>query len=87
MSGFKNRKRRVARRTERDMFRQTLMPASLLLGIVGVLILLGVAVHFSSTGSPALEIASVACGLIALPCVLQLYRVVRGHHSDALDEP
>lgn len=87
MSGFRNRKKRVARRSERDTFRHIIMPAGYLAGSAGVFGLLAVAMHFSFTDTLLLEIIGVSAGLIALPLVLQLYRLLRGHYSDALDEP
>lgn len=87
MSGFRNRRKRVARRSERDTFRHVIMPAGYLAGGVGGLGLLAVTMHFSFTDMLLLEIIGVSVGLIALPVVLQLYRLVRGHYSDALDEP
>lgn len=87
MRGYANRHKRVSRRMERDTFGQVVMPAAYVLGGFGVLGLLGVLLHAGVTGTPVLEVAGLALGLVVIPCVLQIYRILRGHYSDALNEP
>lgn len=87
MRGYANRHKRVSRRMERDTFRQVIMPAAYLFGGFGALGMLGVLLHAGVTGGMWWEVAGLALGLVAIPCVFQIYRVVRGHYSDALDEP
>ena len=72
---------------ERDSFREVIMPAGYVLGFFGLLGLLVAAVYTSSTGNNALEAAGLSLGLLAIPIALFLYRAVRGHFSDALNEP
>jgi protein-S-isoprenylcysteine O-methyltransferase Ste14 len=87
MRGSANRRRRVSRRMERDTFREVIMPAGYLAGALGLLGVLAVALHYSVTGTPWLEVAGLALSLVAIPCALQVYRVLRGHYSDSLNEP
>jgi hypothetical protein len=87
LRGSANRRERVSRRMERDSFREVIMPAGYVLGFFGLLGLLAAAVYTSSTGNNALEAAGLSLGLLAIPIALFLYRAVRGHFSDALDEP
>lgn len=87
MGGHRNRGRRVMRRMERDTFRAVIMPAAWLCGFTGALVLLAAFLHELSAGSAAYEATGVGLGLLALPAVLLLYRILRGHFSAALDEP
>jgi hypothetical protein len=87
LRGSANRRERVSRRMERDSFREVVMPAGYVLGFFGLLGLLAAAVYKSSTGYDALEAVGLSLGLLVIPIALFLYRVVRGHFSDALDEP
>ena len=85
--GFGNRSRRVARRAERDTFGSVIMPAAWMCGAIGAAVLLGVWLMTFSTGGAIHEATGVGLGLVALPVVLFLYRVFRGHFCTALDEP
>lgn len=87
LRGSANRRERVSRRMERDSFREVVMPASYVFGFFGLLGLLGTALYSSSTGYVATEAVGLSLGLVVIPTVLFLYRVVRGHFSDSLDEP
>lgn len=87
MRGYANRQKRVSRRMERDTFRQVIMPAACLFGSFGALGMLGVLLHAGVSGGFLWEVAGLALGLVAIPCAFQIYRVVRGHYSDVLDEP
>jgi hypothetical protein len=87
MRGSANRRKRVSRRMERDTFREVIMPAGCLTGVLGLFGVLAVALHYSVTGMPLLEIAGLSLSLIVIPCVLQVYRVLRGHYNDELNEP
>ena len=87
LRGSANRRERVIRRMERDSFREVVMPAGYVLGFFGLLGLLAAAVYKSSTGYDALEAMGLSLGLLVIPIALFLYRAVRGHFSDALDEP
>ena len=87
LRGSANRRERVSRRMERDSFREVVMPAGYVLGFFGLLGLLAAAVYKSSTGHDAPEAMGLSLGLLVIPIALFLYRAVRGHFSDALDEP
>lgn len=87
LAGFANRRKRLSRRMERDTFREVIMPAAYLVGAFGVLGILGIMLHAGTTGAMSLEAAGLSLGLIAIPCALQIYRVLRGHYSDSLNEP
>ena len=87
MAGFANRRKRLSRRMERDTFREVIMPAAYLVGAFGLLGVLGAIIHAGAAGSLSLEAAGLSAGLLAIPCVLQIYRVLRGHYSDSLNEP
>ena len=87
IGGFRNRWRRVSRRAERDTFRAVIMPAAWICGALGAFALLGVAILGLSTGSIVSELTGVGLGLLVLPVVLSIYRIMRGHFSAALDEP
>lgn len=69
------------------MFREVIMPAAYLVGAFGLLGVLGVAIYAGATGSLLMEATGLSGSLIAIPCVLQIYRVLRGHYSDSLNEP
>ncbi len=84
---FGKRSKRVARRKERDTFRNSVMPAVYLFGALGFFGLMGCIIHFALTDRPDLYLIGGALSLVALPCLFALYAFVRGHHSKALDEP
>jgi len=63
------------------------MPAAWVCGAFGAFVLLGAAIYGLSTGSMVSELTGVGLGLLVLPVVLFLYRIMRGHFSAALDEP
>lgn len=84
---FHERSKRVARRKERDTFRYSVMPAMYLFGALGFFGLMGCVIHFALTESLALYLIGGALSLIALPCLFVIYGFLRGHHSEALNEP
>lgn len=87
IAGFANRRKRLSRRMERDTFREVIMPAAYLVGVFGLLGILGVMIYAGTSGAMSIEAAGLSLGLIAIPCVLQIYRILRGHYSDSLNEP
>lgn len=87
ITGFANRRKRISRRMERDTFREVIMPAAYVVGALGFLGLLGVIIYASASDVLSLEAAGLSGGLLAIPCVLQVYRVFRGHYSRSLNEP
>lgn len=84
---FGERSKRVMRRKERDTFRHVVLPACFFFGAFGLLGLLGCFMHFALTETVALHFVGMSLSLVALPCLFVAYGLVRGHHSDALNEP
>ena len=87
LQGFANRARRIRRRTERDTFREVVMPAAYVFGGLGAIGLLVSVAMGAETGTLITEAVGICLGLLAMPLALLLFRVVRGHYSKALDEP
>ncbi len=84
---FGERSKRVARRKERDTFREVVMPAGYLCGTLGFVGIIGGTFYFAATDRVPFIIIALSLPLIVLPCIFYSYRLVRGHHSDALNEP
>lgn len=84
---FGERSKRVTRRKERDTFRHVVMPACFFFGVIGLLGLVGCFMHFAVTETVALHVVGMSLSLVVLPCLFAAYGLVRGHHSDALNEP
>ena len=63
------------------------MPAAWICGVFGAFVLLGATIYGLSIGSIVSELTGVGLGLLVLPIVLFIYRILRGHFSPALDEP
>lgn len=87
LRGSDNRRERVNRRMERDNFREVIMPAAWVLGFFGLLGLLTALLYSSSTGYAVPEVIGLSLGLVVIPAALLVYRVMRGHFSNALDQP
>ena len=84
---FSDRRKRIARRAERDTFRCILMPALYIIGVLGLIALCATAVYGVLADTdirPFSVIAAAPAVLIGLP---EAYRMFRGHHSESLDEP
>jgi hypothetical protein len=84
---FQNRGKRLARRAERDNFKRLIMPALYIVGVLGWTIFLMTLLFASLTGTGASDYTVIATGPTLLVVLLETYRFMRGHHSDALDEP
>lgn len=84
---FKNRPKRISRRTERDKFDRMVMPAAYISLPVAVATLMAAALGYLVYGTFWREIFALGVTMLAIPVVLMMFRVVRGHYSDALDEP
>jgi hypothetical protein len=84
---FSDRRKRIARRTERDTFRCILMPSLYIIGILGLIAFCAVAVYGVLAESDIRPFSVVAAAPALLIGLVELYRLVRGHHSDSLDEP
>ena len=78
---FDDRTTRLARRQESEVFANYVMPASWVVGIVGLLGL--IALSFSSGSS----LVPVCAAFLAAPFVMLLVRLSRGHfHKDIRDK-
>ena len=84
---FSDRRKRIARRTERDAFRRIVMPALYVVGLIGVVVFCAIAVYAALTGVDIRPFAVIAVAPTLLIGVMEAYRLVRGHHSDSLEEP
>lgn len=84
---FKHRPKRIARRTEREKFDRMVMPAAFICLPVAVAILMAAALSYLIHGSLPMEVLVLGLVVLAIPIVLGLLRLVRGHYNDALDEP
>ena len=84
---FKDRPKRIARRSEREKFDRMVMPAAFICLPVAVAILMAAALSYLVYGSFPREIFVLGAAVLAIPIALAFYRLMRGHYSDALDEP
>ncbi|MEI7866094.1 MAG: hypothetical protein WCI38_12060 [Chthoniobacterales bacterium] len=87
MARFSHRPKRIARRTESEKFARSVMPAAYMIMPVGLALLLAVALGYLVYGSFQLQLLVLGLAVFVLPLLLTLYRVVRGHYSEELDEP
>ena len=86
-SRFRDRPKRIARRTEREKFDRMVMPAAFIFLPVAVAILMAAALSYLVYGGFPREIFALGVAVLGIPAVLTLFRLVRGHYSEALDEP
>lgn len=84
---FDNRAKRIARRTERDNFSRIIMPAFYIFGALGWTVFLLSFIYSELTDADASGFFAIAAGPTLLVGLMEAYRFVRGHHSEALDEP
>lgn len=88
MSGrFQDRRKRIARRTEREKFERSVMPAAYICLPVAVIVFVVAAIVYLIYGEFPRDIFVLGVAMLAIPVVLMIYRFVRGHFSGALDEP
>jgi hypothetical protein len=84
---FHDRPKRLARRTEREKFERSVMPAAFICLPVAVAVFIAAALSYLIYGEFPREILVLGLAVLAIPVVLFLYRFVRGHFSRSLDEP
>ncbi len=84
---FSHRPKRIARRTEREKFDRSVMPAAYMIMPVGVAILMAAALGYLVYGSQHEQLIVLGLAVLTLPLLLTGYRFVRGHFSAQLDEP
>ena len=84
---FRDRPKRLARRTERERFERSVMPAALICLPLAVAIFVAAAFSYLIHGEFPREILVLGLAVVAVPVALFAYRFVRGHFSKSLDEP
>jgi hypothetical protein len=84
---FQNRAKRISRRTERDNFKHFIMPAFYIFGALGWLVYLMSFIYSELTGTEVSGFFAIGAGPTILIGLMEIYRFMRGHHSEALDEP
>ena len=84
---FSDRRKRIARRTERDSFKRIIMPALYVIAILGLFAFCAAAVYAAIAEADIQPFLPIAVGPVFLIGVMETYRLVRGHHSDSLEEP
>ncbi len=84
---FRNRPKRIARRTEREKFERSVMPAAYICLPVAVAVFMAAAVGYLVYGEFPREVLVLGLAILAIPLALLVYRFVRGHFSRSLDEP
>lgn len=84
---FQNRGKRLARRNERDNFKRFVMPALYIFGVLGWAVFLMTLLFASLAGTDMSGYMVIAVGPTLLVGLLETYRLMRGHHSEELDEP
>jgi hypothetical protein len=83
-SRFHDRRKRIARRTERDNFEVMIMPTLDIFGVLGWILLLLTRLLASLPGTGMCGYTVMAAGPTLLVGLMESYRFVRGHHSSAL---
>jgi hypothetical protein len=84
---FKHRPKRIARRTEREKFERSVMPAAFICLPVAVAVFIAAALSYLIYGEFPREVFVLGLAVLAIPVALFLYRFVRGHFSRELEEP
>jgi hypothetical protein len=84
---FSDRRKRIARRTERDTFKRLVMPALYVIAILGLFAFCAAAVYAAIAETDIQPFLPIAVGPVFLIGVMETYRLIRGHHSDSLEEP
>jgi drug/metabolite transporter (DMT)-like permease len=88
MSGrFRDRPKRLARRTEREKFERSVMPAAYICLPVAVAVFIAAALSYLIYGEFPRDILVLGVAIVAIPVVLIVYRFLRGHFSKSLHEP
>jgi hypothetical protein len=84
---FGDRRKRIARRTERDNFKRIIMPVLYVIGILGVFAFCAAAIYAELADADIRPFLALAVGPPLLIGVMETFRLARGHHSDSLEEP
>lgn len=86
-SRFRHRPKRISRRHERDRTAAWLVPLSYLAAAVGTGLAVWGAVHYSVAGEVPVLLVALSATLLIFPGGVLLFRWVRGHYDNRLDEP
>lgn len=84
---FEKRPKRLARRAERERFERSVMPAAFICLPLAVAVFITAALSYLVYGEFPREILVLGLAISAIPLALFVYRFVRGHFSQSLDEP
>lgn len=84
---FSDRRKRIARRTERDTFRRILMPALYTIGVLGLVIFAATAIYAVVADTDISPFSVIVAAPALLIGLMEGYRLLRGHHSNSLEEP
>ena len=84
---FSYRRKRIARRAERDTFRCILMPALYIIGVLGLIAFCATAVYGVLADTDIRPFSVIAAAPAVLIGLTEAYSMFRGHHSESLDEP
>jgi drug/metabolite transporter (DMT)-like permease len=84
---FRDRPKRIARRTEREKFERSVMPAAYICLPVAVAVFIAAALSYLIYGEFPRDILVLGVAIVAIPVVLIVYRFLRGHFSKSLHEP
>lgn len=84
---FSDRRKRIARRAERDTFRCILMPALYIIGVLGLIAFCATAVYGVLADTDIRPFSVIAAAPAVFIGLTEAYRLFRGHHSESLDEP
>jgi hypothetical protein len=63
------------------------MPALYIIGVLGLVVFCGVAVYGALADTDIRPFSVIAVTPALLIGLMEAYRLLRGHHSDSLDEP
>lgn len=87
MGRFSHRPKRLSRRSEREKFSIMVMPAAYFCLPVAVAIFLAASLSYLVYGELPQQVLVLGLVILAIPIVLTIYRLIRGHFSASLDEP
>lgn len=63
------------------------MPVAYLVGLGGLAVVSGALLHYSVSNEWLALVVWAGLLLLGFPVLMVLFRLLRGHYSDALDEP
>lgn len=84
---FKDRPKRIARRTEKEKFERLVMPAAYICLPLAAAIFITAALSYLVYEEFPREVFVMALAVVAVPISLVIYRFFRGHFNGELGEP